>query len=213
MDLEDAENYRIFPLIDKTFNSNPITSVDFKRHLLATAALNKVSSKDTTGRPTSSEYYYNGALQAVVYFTFTQDSNNLLSSRTETLHYILNDGTEGLPIVIKSRTYNPSNSVDLELIVEERISARKAIISGMKGFILGVLMQYGHTQPDALAKGAEIWNAYEVDISNFTEFGTEVWKDKLTALDITTGPFTWLAYEIDANGTTLRDDTVSRLTY
>lgn len=208
----DPENYKIYSLLDNTYTSNAINTIDFKRHLKPTISLDKVVLKDASGRPSTTEYYYNSDLIAIIYFTFTMDADNLLTGRSETLHYIMLDSTEGEPILIKSKTYNLMNAADLEEIVNERVRARSSIVAGLKGFISGVIQQYGYTQAQSLDMGVGLWDLHTLEISNFLEFGTELWKTELIALDTST-TYSWLELPIDGNGTTIRDYLVSRLTY
>lgn len=213
MDLENSENYKIFPYIDKTFNSNPITTVDFKRHLLPSVALNKVTHKLLNGRPSEVEYHLNGELMARIRFIFVVNSANLVLSKTEVLEYTLLDGSFGLPVTIRTKAYDHMNPEDLEKVVNERVEARNSILANIKGTISGVLQSYGHSMAETLMLGAALWSAYSDEIQTFVEFGTEDWKSSLIALDLSSTSHSWLAYVMDAQGTRVVDFMVTRLSY
>lgn len=212
IDPRDPENYLIYPLIDDTFTSNNINTIDFKRHLKANEALVKKVVKDLSGRPVKAEYFHGDTLMAVIHFTFTVDTNNLLRGRTETLHYIDLNNLEGPPIKIKSKTYDVNDPADLEDIVNERVMARKSIVSTLKGTLSGILQMAGYTQSQSLSLGAALWDAQGSLINNFIEFGTEGWRNELINMSLV-APFEWLAIPVDQNGTTIRDFIVARLTY
>ena len=211
--MDSVKDYKVYNYVLPAYTDVDIEEVDFKRSLMANICLNKSVYKDSTGRPTYSQYSYQGELIAKIYFVFNTDQNNLILSRSEVLKYILMDGSEGKSIIINSKVYDQNNMADVELIVEERIKARKSIISGCKGFISGVLQaNAGMTQSQSLEAGASLWSNFSNDIDGFVEFGTEDWRSSLISLDISVD-YTWLSTPVDMNGTTIRDYLVSRLTY
>lgn len=225
--------YKIMSLVNPDFRGLPIENVDFKRHLRGDIALDKKVTMHSNGRPEKSEYYNGTDLVCKITFTF-QDANFLLTERKEFIHQMKEDGSWSDGFLIKKKTYDHTHEVDGFLAVEERIDARKHIISSMKAFLSGVIMTV--LQKDiieVIEMISPFWDASEVQRRKFQEFGTEEWKgfistldlasapafgtqaftDLVTSGDIKNAPYAYFKIPIDVHGTTIQDYMVGRLTY
>lgn len=210
-------DYRIAPHVDIDFIDERIHLVDFKRNLKANIALVKTTFRLPNGRPSHNEYFYNSLLMAKICFIFEVDANNLLTRRTEKLCYIKNDGSNGNEIIIKDKLYDMSNIADASIVVQERVSARQYIVNSLNIFILGVLRQYhpDKTQDECIIMMLPYWNENIDNRLMFIDLGLPDWKNSLIELDMNNLPSEnqWLAYVIDAEGTTVRDYAYFTLNY
>lgn len=185
---------------------------DFKRHLQPSKAVEKNVIKDGRGRPVTANYTIEGSHVARIDFTFTTTSDNLLTYREEVLRYALSDGGYSGGILIKVKTYDHTDPVDMELVIKEREHARASMVTELKGFIIGALQQaLGYDLDQSIVAGVLFWDDHVENINKFIEFGAPAWLQALLATDLQATPHSWLAVPIDSNGTTIRDYLVSRL--
>ncbi len=213
MDDDGLGDYRVIDLVNREFEQLKLENIDFARHLKSDVALNKKVTKLPNGRPEKAEYYNGTDLIAVIEFDFTADTENLLQRRREWLKYYKTDGTTSAAILIKDKIFDSTDLVDGEAVIEERVKARTSIVSSMKAFLSGVLMQgLGQTLPQVIATIKPFWDEYKVERDDFIELGSPDWKDDLIAVDLGTTPHTWMAIDI-GGGVTIRDYMVSRLSY
>ncbi len=213
MDDDGLGAYRVIALVNREFEQLKLENIDFARHLRADVALNKKVSKLANGRPEKAEYYDGTDLVAVIEFDFTADAENLLQRRREWLKYYKTDDTTSDPILIKDKIFDPTDLVDGETVIEERVQARTSIVSSMKAFLSGVLMQgLGMTLPQVITTIKPFWDEYKVERDDFIELGSPDWRDDLLAVDLATTPHTWMGIDV-GGGVTIRDYMVSRLSY
>lgn len=210
----DVDDYKVNSLIAEDFEGLPIYTIDFKRHLKPSIALNKTVEKSMDGRPIKSNYYYNGDLIAVIYFEFLTTPENLVYRRSEKLKYILNNNQEGLEISIKEKTYDLTNPADGENVIKERVDARESIISNIKYFLIGIMQ--ANTQQN-LSEIIEVikpfWEEYETERKDFIELGDNSWVEALSLIDLATTPHVWLNYVVNDEGTTVLSYIIWRLSY
>lgn len=212
-----TSDYRIAKYVDIPFIDTKINRVDFGKDLKYDIAVDKVVKKDIDGRPIKVEYLIENKVVAVIYFEFETQLNNLVAKKTEYLVYIKNDGTEGLRIKRKVKTYNLNNEADTALIDNERVDGRGYLVSVMKIHINGVLIEY---LPD-LSQYAiiEIIKPYWKDIKDyrddFIDFGLEYWEESLKAMPttVTDTSILWMNYPINAEGETIKDYMIAVLSY
>lgn len=214
-DADSLSKYRIIDLLNEDFKYLPIENIDFVRHVKADIALNKVVTKGIDGRPIKSEYFYGDIIHAEIVFSFEATDDNILISRKETLFYYKENGQKSPAILIKSKTFDPiSNPTDAELVVAERVNSRQAIVSGINGFLSGVLANaLGITIPEVIVTIQPFWQEYEKDRLSFIDFGLPDWGNKLQLINLNSTVHTWLGIPVDNNGTTVRDYIVSRVLY
>ena len=206
--------FLVYGLTNPEFGGFPIENIDFKRHLRKDIALTKKVKKIPNGRPEWAKYYWNGDLIAEIEFIFDTSAGNLMTRRREYLYYYRGNGEKSYPILIKDKTYDMSDLHDGNLVVMERVQARESIVSEIKAFLSGVLMQALQQPLDQVVIAIKpFWDSFKLDRDDFIELATTDWRDALLAIDLTTTPYTFLAIPIDQNGTTVRDYIVSRLSY
>lgn len=211
----DLDDFKIQDLVDEIFDDQPANLIDFKRHLQADKALNKIPYFNLNGRPSYAEYYYNDVLYAKRLFEFIVDpSTDLIQQRIEKLIYIKRDDSEGPEIVIKNKTYDLQVEGDRKAVKKERNDARSSIIDDIEMVIAGVLeVALSINLDDTIVLIEPFWGEYSNDIYKFINLGSETFKDALAAIDLNTTSYTWLSIPVDQQGTTVRDYMVSRLTY
>lgn len=214
----DINNFRVSGLIHEAYDDVLINMVDFKRHLKPEIALNKKTYKHPDGRPNHSKYYYGDLLIAQINYYFVIDDNNMISRRTEYLHYIDLNGELGPAIIIKDKYIDLTLPADAELAVLEREKSRHSMLASIKAVLLAVIQQYNPnlSSGECIEMGIPFWDDYLTEITHFEQLGTEEFKDALQALTLPSISYPWLSYEIDpinTPGVTLRDYMVSKLTY
>lgn len=212
--MSDIEQYKISAYVEPYWEDLPIHSLDFARHLKPDVALDKKTVKGDNGRPIRADYYCpSGVKMCEIYWDFTSNTDNIITEKLVYLRYVKNDDTFSDPILIKKKTYNLADLNDGELAFAERIEARDAIFRSLKAFASGVVMQaFQVNQAAAIDMAKPFFDEYDLAIRDFVELGHPEWKDSLTALDLTTTPYTFLAIPI-TSGVTLRDYIVTRLSY
>lgn len=210
----NVRDYKINSIISPEYEGFDIQTIDFKRHLQPSIALEKVIEKGSNGRPIKAEYFYSGAKYAEIQFTFTTDTDNLLLTRKESLYYVLPDDSLGLEIVIKNKTYDHSIAGDGEIVVKERIQTRQAIVDSSKLTVVDTLENnLSYSMAQVLAEIKPFWDDYQQERWDFIELGASDWKDAVAAIDLGTTSYTWLNEVIPNTSTNLRDYIVSQLSY
>lgn len=205
--------FRIKSLVNTEFKYLPVENIDFKRHLPADVALVKTVTMMPDGRPEKSEYTWNDTLYAEIRFAF-QTANYLLTDRKEYLYYLREDGTYSDPILIKHKPYDLSKAKDGSDAIDERISARGQIVSSMKAVLSGIIMQAMNQNMDqVIVTISAFWDDSYTARKKFIEFGTDEWKQFIANIDLANTPYPYFAIPIDANGTTVKDYMLGRLTY
>lgn len=215
-DTSHLSPYRITSYINEEFLSHHIENIDFVRHARADIAFNKVVTKGIDGRPIKAEYFAdNGDIVAEIIFDFVTTQDNILVSRKEWLYYYKENGQKSDSILLKKKIFDPiSNPTDAELVVSERVKSREAIVSGINGFLSGVLAQALQiTIPEVIVTIQPFWQQYEKERLLFIDFGLPNWGNALQIINLATTTHTWLGIVVDANGTTVRDYIVSRVVY
>ena len=208
-------NYKIGKYVDSFYYDHPFNLIDFTNMLKRKFSTTKDVTWLKNGRPEKADYYILGEHVARIYFTFVATSDNTLVSRKEELVYYKLEGEESSRINIFEKTYNPANLsiTDGALVMQEREIARKNIISGMKVFLGGVL---GVALQSDLATVTKIikpfWDEFLIERQDFIDLGVRDWSDKVSAIDLQTTPYYWLAFEISP-GITVRDHIVDTLVY
>ena len=229
-DNPNGDELILAPLLDVKFRKLNYNSIDFKRHLLPTVALNKKVLKRTDGAPHKSEYYVKGVhLNTDKNSTYLDDEDVLVAEiefgyilgeddklqrrRTEYLRYRRADKWTG-DIIIKDKVFDLSDLNDFAIVIEEREQGRKSLISEIKSMLLGVLSATNPTlsTKEVIALGLPFFVFYKDAINAFTEMGDDTFRDALTATDLGTTPYSWLGVPI-APSVTLRDYMVAKLTY
>ena len=205
--------FKIMGLINPDFRGFPIENIDFKRHLRKDIALNKKVTMLPNGRPDKSQYYNGEDLICEIRFSF-ETENYLVTDRKEHLHQVREDGSYSEGFLIKHKIYDLTDLKDGSDAVQERIDARQEIVSSMKSFLSGVIMQaLGQTIDQVIVTITPFWDETKVDRDKFIEFGTDEWKGDIANIDLATTAHTYLAIPIDQNGTTVKDYMIGRLTY
>lgn len=205
--------YRIMQYINDEFKGYPIENIDFSRHLKAQYALNKKVTMLPNGRPAKSEYFdENNVKVSEISFEF-QDQNYLMVDRKEWLKYFREDGTACDPVLINHKIYDLSNVKDGAEAIQERIEARSEIVSGVKAFLSGVIMQaLGQSIEQVIATITPFWDETKTNREKFIEFGTQEWLGQINAIDLGTTPHTYLAIPV-AQGVTVKDYLMGALNY
>lgn len=214
-DVFNIEHYRVYDIIDPAYDDANVNLIDFTLHLKPEVTLHKKLVKDASGRPIIASYFYGETLICNICFDFEVDTNSsLISRRTETLHYITTEGEESPDILIKDKVFDFSDLNDLEVAMQERESARKSILSKLKGTTIGVIQMYipSLSSDEVVVLVKDFWNDTINTRSDFIELGDNTFRDFLVAIDLPTTEYTWLSYQIQA-GVTLRDYYVSILSY
>lgn len=203
--------FRIMDLVNTEFKGFPIESIDFKRHLRRDLALQKKTSMSANGRPVKSSYYHNDVLFAEIRFEFT-DYNSLMVRRKEDLYYVKTDGSYSDPILIKDKPYDLTDPVDGAVSIEERINSRKHIVSHIKAFLSGVIMQaLGQSIAEVIVTIGPFWDECWPERSSFIEFGTNDWVDYMNKPETST-EYSFLAIPV-APSVTVKDYIISKIDY
>ena len=209
----DIEEYKIIDIADSEYEDKPIHLLDFKRHLKRDVALTKKIIMLPNGRPKKVEYTHNSIKYAEISFEFT-DSNSLMTRRVRKLSYVKKDNSLGSEITIEDRHFDLSDLTDGAISVQERVSARSSIVSGMKAFLSGVIMKSkGISITQVIDLITPFWDECFVERHHFVEFGKSDWKEFLQQIDLSSTNYDYLATPVDANGTKVRDYMVGRLDY
>ena len=206
-----AYDLKIAPLLQEELIGAPYNVVDFKRHLKPLKTLNKTVEMNVDGRPLKAIYSYNDVIMAELCFVFR--GTPLMSRRTEVLYYKLLNGNETLPIVIKDKIYNMNNSQERTQVMDERELARQAIISDVKGSILGIIQLTSGLNEEAISQlVVPFFNEYESLENEFIKLGTPSYMTALSEIDLETTPYSWLGYQV-SNDINVRDFLISKLIY
>lgn len=212
-----SSDYKIAEYVDKPFIDSKIDRVDFGRDLKLGIVTDKKVFRISNGRPSKIEYRINNILVAIIYITFETQGNNLISKRTETLVYIKKDGTEGIPIKIKEKSFDMDNADDRATIVKERKISRQFIFDDIQAFVNGVLLQYNpsKTQYEVLDMIEVYMKASEDLVRSFINRGMKYWEDSLRALPtpVNDATMSWMNYVYDADNHTVKDYIISRISY
>lgn len=224
----DFSRYMILDLVNEDFAGFPLENVDFARHLKASIALDKEPVKGPDGRPVTSDYYYDFGgdigrkLVAQIAFDFSVTPDNLVYRKKELLVYYRYNGTTDHEEILKSDLQiNFNNLAHGDWVIQERIGARQSIVKEMNYFLLGVMKQAtGLSTDDILPIVKPYFDDHKKEKDNFEEYGMIDWKNKLENLDITkyTVPLggndiPWMAFPINAQGVTIQQYMISRLSY
>jgi hypothetical protein len=205
-------------VLEERYKNYTFNSVDFKRHLVPSAALNKKVTKMADGRPEKAEYFLdeNGqkVLMATIFFYFILDVNGLVSRRSEHLQYEKKQGGKTQAAVIKDKNYDFSNPFDAATVLGERQDGRSSIIAEIKATLLGVLSVANPNLSvlQIVSLGILFFDEKDDLIKHFIELGTEEFKTDLENINLNTTTYTWLLLEV-APSFNLRDYMVSKLTY
>jgi len=219
-DIRNVENYRIYTMVDENYDNLPINLIDFKRHLQPPKTLNKVVQKGADGRPIIAEYFYGDAtnpdnLMAKIYYLFKNfDGSPLMCRRAEVLNYINLDGEESPDIYIKDKKYDINNPTDLETIIAEREKARLAILSSIKGALVGIIQANAPelNTDEISALVSPFWAEYANERQSFLDLGTDDFRDSIEEIDLGTTVHSWLGM-FAAPSYTIQDYLVDQLTY
>lgn len=200
---------------DPYYINQPFNLFDFKNMLLRECATSKKTYKLANGRPQKAEYYIDGILVAVIYWTFTTTASNVVTNKKLELVYIRPDNSESDKILIKNKDFDPTDQSidDGALVMKERVDARNNILEGIKANLAGIIMAgLGKTMAETVVVIRPFWDEYSSQRSDFIELGAENWRTEMAALDLGVTAHTWLGIEL-APTYTVRDFIVEKLTY
>ncbi len=204
---EKITMYRIGKYADKYYKDTPFNLFDFKRMLKRGLSANKQVNMQPSGRPGLVTYYLNDEVVAYIYFTFTLNSDGLITRRLEELTYVKEDDTESPRITIKDKTYDLTDPsiTDATIVLEERIRSRRNVIGNMKmiaGAVLKVALNFNLEQVSNYIE--PFWSEFGVERIDFIDLGSDGFKNKLAAIDLQSTEFSWLAFPV-MEGVNIRD--------
>jgi hypothetical protein len=202
----------VLDLADKEFLSRPLGKIDFTKHLKEGIVLTKSLVKAPNGRPLYAEYTYLDQKIAKIDWTFIDAPGGLYAKKELYLSYYSTDGTEGHRYLIKSVSIDFTIPNQLAESIDERITARKSIVSEVKAVCSGAI-QYNLqlSLEDVVRKIQPFWNATREDRANFIELAAHDWMSVI--LSMTDEDYDWLGITLPGQTITCQQYMLYRLGY
>lgn len=205
------EEFKICKYAERHYDEIIFNLFNFKTMLKKQHTVNKKTHMLDSGRPEKSMYYINNELMAIIYFTFTSNSDNILTNRREDLVYIDNSSIESEFVSIKNKDYDTTDINDAVIVLEERIKCRNFILQSLKMTIGNILkMQLNLTLIEVAQLIIPFWDEFNTQKINFIDLGTPELLISFQAIDLQTTEHSWLSNEI-STGVTLLDYMISKL--